>query len=335
MKRIFDKPRGQMMVLYSAALAFALAGAVALCTDVGVMYMDWQHMQKIADASALAGANYLDGFKFTGTVGSGCGGKDDATKVACTYAVDNGIAAGDVNATDTATTVTVQAHLDTQPYFFAKVLGMSTYAVSATAVSTAPGPVNNCNGCGLFPAGLQCKAPCKNPNKVAGEPLSFGTKFNSTVINANGNWGWLALDGPGGNVLRTSIENGATGNFAVGDLVNTKPGGNNGPIDQSINNRLGKNNSKCTASPDPCSGGNPNEAIPVGDPCLVIVPVVDFTNLNGTSQTAIEGFAEIYLQGPVDHGNINGCFISTVAADTRTGSGAPNLGPTAPPVLIR
>ncbi len=71
MKRIFDKSRGQMMVLYSAALAFALAGAVALCTDVGVMYMDWQHMQKIADAAALAGANYLDGYglKFGGTAG--------------------------------------------------------------------------------------------------------------------------------------------------------------------------------------------------------------------------------------------------------------------------
>ncbi len=112
--------------------------------------------------------------------------KDDATKVACTYAVDNGVAASVVNVTDDRNHVTVQAHLDTQPYFFAKVLGMSTYAVSATAVSTAPGPVNNCVNCGLFPAGLQCTAPCTNPNKVAGQPLQFGVKFVNVGASATG-----------------------------------------------------------------------------------------------------------------------------------------------------
>lgn len=334
--RLFDKSRGQMMVLYSAALAFALAGAVALCTDVGVMYMDWQHVQKVADAAALAGANYLDGYglKFGGTPGAGCAGeKDDATKVACTYAVNNGLTAAQVTPTDTATTVTVVAHLDTQPYFFAKALGMSTYAVSATAVSTAPGPVNSCNGCGMFPAGLQCAAPCKNPNKVAGQPLTFGVKFVN--VGASGNWGWLNLVGKGGSNLQSNIENGTSGNFAVGDLVDTKTGKTVGPIDKGLNNRLGNNESKCTASPNPCSGGNPSEAIPVGDPCLVVVPVVDFTNLNGNKETPILGFAEVYLQGNVDHGTISGCFIKSLVGDTVTGSGAPNLGALTPPVLTQ
>jgi hypothetical protein len=210
---------------------------------------------------------------------------------------------------------------------------MKTYAVSATAVSTAPGPVNNCNGCGLFPAALQCVAPCTNPNKVAGQPLQFGVKFVN--VGASGNWGWLNLGGSGGSLLKSNIEGGATGNYAIGDLVDTKTGKTTGPIDQGLTGRLGKNESKCTASPNPCSGGNPTESIPVGDPCLVVVPVVDFTKLNGNSQTPILGFAEVYLQGNVSSGSISGCFIKSLVGDTLTGSGAPNLGANSPPVLTQ
>src|SRR5258708_7364715 len=58
MKTIFGKPRGQVMVLYAGVLA-VLLGAIGLCTDVGLMYINWQQLQKAADAAVLAGANYL------------------------------------------------------------------------------------------------------------------------------------------------------------------------------------------------------------------------------------------------------------------------------------
>lgn len=61
MNQIFEKSRGQVMVLYSIAFAFALCGAIAMGTDVAVMYVNWQHSQKTVDAAALAGANYLPG----------------------------------------------------------------------------------------------------------------------------------------------------------------------------------------------------------------------------------------------------------------------------------
>src|SRR5258707_10846483 len=59
-KRVIGKSRGQVMVLYAGVVA-VLLGAIGLCTDVGLMYMNWQQLQKAADAAVLAGANYLPG----------------------------------------------------------------------------------------------------------------------------------------------------------------------------------------------------------------------------------------------------------------------------------
>ena len=52
--------------------------------------------------------------------------------------------------------------------------------------------------------------------------------------------------------------------------------------------------SSCASISDPCSGSNPT-SIPSGDPCLVTVPAVDFTGVNGNKPVAIEGFAQIYI----------------------------------------
>jgi hypothetical protein len=74
MKKTFVNSRGQVAVLY-AGIAAILIGAIALGSDVAVMYVNWQQMQKTADAAAIAGANYLAGYTFTGTPASGCTGE--------------------------------------------------------------------------------------------------------------------------------------------------------------------------------------------------------------------------------------------------------------------
>src|SRR5258708_23633071 len=58
MKRLFGYSKGQMFVLYLAAVP-ALLGAIALSTDVGIMYFNWASMQRAVDGAALAGSNYL------------------------------------------------------------------------------------------------------------------------------------------------------------------------------------------------------------------------------------------------------------------------------------
>jgi putative Flp pilus-assembly TadE/G-like protein len=79
MTRWISTCRGQVAALYAVILV-TLVGAIALGTDVAVMYVNWQHMQKVADAAALAGANYLAGYTFSGTAASGCGSEPEPQK---------------------------------------------------------------------------------------------------------------------------------------------------------------------------------------------------------------------------------------------------------------
>lgn len=339
MNRIFDKPRGQIATMYALALSFALVGALALGTDVAVMYVNWQHSQKTVDAAALAGSNYLNGGitysdPKTGTAyttSTGCSGETSgstpqavATQVACTYAVNNGLAASAVTITPTASTVQVSATESTFPYFFAKALGLTTYTVSSTATANSPGPANSVTS-GMFPAGIQCTSPCTGlGNLVPGQSISFGVKH---VLNLSpSNYQWVGA-GKSAQTLADGIQNGVDGTFSVGDAVVVSSGAKTGPVDSAISARL----ASCPSIADPCAGGNPSN-IPAGDPCLVVVPAVDYSQ----SPVTIEGFAEVYLENTSTRTQLNGCFIQAVAGNTISSSsgGAPNLGPTAPPVLI-
>jgi hypothetical protein len=353
MRKIFGKSRGQVMVLYTAALAFMLCGAVALGTDVAVMYVNWQHSQKTVDAAAVAGANFLDGTSYAGTVDPTCTGQpDNAQKAACTYAVKNGLAAGTLTMTEpivgTAKTIQVSAQETGLPYFFGQALGLSTYTVASSATATGGGTVETVLGSlsqttsnlGLVPLGLQCATPCPAGSLVAGQSVSFGNKFLSNVINdpLAGNWGWLDLDGSGGSGLKNDLAYGASKTYTVGQSVNTDPGAKNGPIKQGLGIRF----AGCPAIADPCNGGNPT-TIPAGDPCLVVVPVVDFAAAakNGKTSMPIETFAEVYLDpATTDSTHINGCYVSAVAGGTlsttttTTTTGSTTfVGSTAPPTL--
>ena len=332
MKKIFSKSRGQIAVLY-AGIAAVLIGAVALGADVAVMYSDWEHVQKTADAAAVAGANYLAGYTFTGTPATGCTGEPDAaTTAACTYAVDNGLAVANLTLTEpTATTIKVVAELSTQPYFFAQALGMSTYAVAASASAAAGGPIGTVT-VGLFPVGLQCTNPCSLSSLDPGQSVSFGSKFVGGL--APGNWQFLDAGG-GDSGLGSAIEYGMTGSYTLGAAITSEPGnkGNSSNVKSGLSARLDSCPSLTT---DPCAdSGNPND-IPAGDPCLVVVPAVDYHGCTGSCSMTIEGFALIYLEpSTTTSTNINGCFVQAVTANSIASSSAPALGALQVPTLTQ
>jgi hypothetical protein len=331
--------KGQMMVLFAGVIA-ALLGATALCSDVALMYVNSIAVQKAVDAAALAGSNYLNAVAFNGTAATGCttanGYSDDAKKAACTYAYNNGIdpsvTGTTFNVTEpTTTTIKVTARRSGLPYYFGKVVGLDTYTVAATASASAGGPVGTVNT-GMFPVGLQCTSPCSLSNMDPGQSVSFGAKFAGGL--APGNWQWLAVGGTGSSSLGTAIASGVTGSYKIGDTITSSPGnkGNSGPVKTGFSSRM----SRCasTAS-DPCSGTNPRDLIPAGDPCLVIVPAVDYHGCAGSCTMTIEGFALIYIEASTSTStHIDGCFISSVASSTLTSLTAPDLGAAMPPGLI-
>jgi Flp pilus assembly protein TadG len=335
MKKSIGVPRGQIAVLY-AAVAIVLVGAIALGTDVALMYANWQHMQKVADASALAGANYQAGYAFTGTPAAGCDGEPDAAqKAACTYAVNNGLASSGVTITEpTTTTVSVVAQQGGLPYYFGKLVGLTTYSVQASATAEAGGPIGTVTE-GMFPVGLQCNSPCNLSNLDPGQSVSFGSKFVGGL--APGNWQWLnptGGSGGGDSMLAAAIQNGASTSFSIGDALQSEPGnkGNSGPVRSALSRRL----ATCPSIADPCTaaGGNPTD-IPPNDPCLVVVPAVNFGGCGGSCNLTIEGFALVYIEpNTTTSTNINGCFVSAMVPNTIASSSAPDLGADQVPHLI-
>jgi hypothetical protein len=351
MKKIFGKSRGQVMVLYAGATV-ALVGVLALCADVAVMYVNWQQTQKVADAAALAGANYLSasGNTFipaTGTLPPGCTG-DDAQKAACTYAVKNGLSASNLNPpiSETASTITVSAQQTGLPYFFGQVLGLSTYAVAAKATAQVAQPPGTTP---IFPIGFNCPGTptqCANgTDSIAGAPLTFGSKFVGGIDP--GNWQWLDTSGGNGGgislleqaILGTAAAAPVTAENADGTCpsgnckIATQPGNaaaNNNQVQKDFASRF--NSTTCPTTPDPCTQP-PGKVVP-GDQCLVAMPVVNFAQC-AANVCAVEGFVQVYIEPGSTTAQINGCYMNTIAAGAIGSSSVANFGPKAPPVLIQ
>jgi hypothetical protein len=345
--------KGQMAIVMTLAIA-TLLGVMALGADVGVMYYQWNQLQKGADAAALAGANYLNGgITFaTANVNAGCTGQsDDAKKAACTYAMNNGLASDPASLTINEPGVNLPAGAPTPnlqvavtrsniPYMFGRVVGLDTYKVAAISAAKSTLPANSVTG--MFPLGMQCTAPCDLTKLAPGAPVPFGVKFTPIVDTggaAPGNWQWLA-SGSGANGLGAAVGSGMSGTFSIGDTITTKTGndGNAGPVKTAWDSRM----SSCASiTPDPCNGGNPSN-IPSGDPCLVTVPAVDFNGCSGNCSTTIIAFAQVYVEPSsrskvTGNGtsNISACYVKAVDGNVVSGGGGLNLGAIEPPKLIQ
>jgi hypothetical protein len=330
-----------------------LLGAIALGTDVAILYLNWVQLQKAADAGALAGAGVLQHEYVTLTSANPSLATSTADGYACADGINDSANRGDAtlcpnpaNNPQYVDTVLytnydpaknqVSIGLQRQvPYFFASLFGMSTGLVKAAAVAVAPKGAGGANG--AFPAVFGCVAPCKSISNLPGSPTSFGNKFTMT---ATGNWGWLNLgQGNGGSQLTTAIVNGVSNTVSIGDSLGTVTGQKTGPINQAWNSLLAEHNTD-TNNLDPntiCNGSNPTN-IPEGDPLLVTVPVGDISGISGGSGTmTVLGFAEVYLTGiAANKGTISGCFVQEVNTKTIGGnSTAPNLGAVPPVALLQ
>ena len=95
-----------MAVVMTLAIG-ALIGAMALSTDVGLLYYNWGLLQKAADSAVLAGANYLP--------------SDPAGAIlsANSFASQNGIQPSEVSSTVVADGFWTKADLCTDQYLAA------------------------------------------------------------------------------------------------------------------------------------------------------------------------------------------------------------------------
>jgi Flp pilus assembly protein TadG len=345
--------KGQMAVVMTLAIA-TLLGVMALGADVGVLYYNWAQLQKAADAAALAGAGKLTGQPDpSGTVqaeavlyanGYAClNGIDDPSNAAPAVCSSPSVVPNytdkilftTVDSGNTQVSISVNRQL---PYFFGKMVGLKTGAVTVLATAAVK-PAGSAKG--IFPAILNCPGtPCVFANLKPN--TQFGVKFTAGVA---GNWGWLDVgQGQGGNQLKNAIDGGGIpGTVSVGDSLNTVTGGKVGPVNQGWSNLLSQHNSVApSVSPSSiCAGTNPADNIPEGDPLLVTVPVGDMSTCsNGNCNITVTGFALVYLtdlsvSGQASNATISGCFVSAIPNNTVGSTNAPALGALGKPILIQ
>lgn len=285
--------RGQIVVVMTGAIA-VLLGAIALCTDVGLLYWNWGLLQKAADASVLAGGNYLP--------------SDPATSVsvATNYAGLNGIASNEIVSTNVASdnmSISIQLRRRV-PYYFAQLVGLSSGVVTARA-SAGLQSVSSVNQ--LVPVGIDSRTT-----------YTYGQQVNLTTGQYGpGNWGPLAFGDTGASTFASNVQYGYVGQFSIGQMLLTQPGMMTGPTRTAFNARI-------IAGADMYPDGT-FASHSMDDPRLLTVPMVDYADINGSSQVPLLGFAELWLASIDSNLTITTYFIRQVANGTPSPN-APNYG---------
>jgi hypothetical protein len=294
LRRHSSSEHGQILVLMTMCLP-ALIGAMALVADVGVLYFNWQLLQSAADAGATAGVSYLPSFPAL------------AISTAGSFAKTNGIAANEIiSVTVLANNTEVNIQLKRSiPYSFALLLGLIAGTVSAQATAQIQ-TIGKASG--VTPIGVDFQT-----QYAAGQPV---TLMENQV--GPGDWGPLALGGTGASNLSHNIEYGYQGQVAVGDEVSTEPGQQLGPIRSAFNFLINEGQSV-----DP-GGTFANHTF--NDPRVLIVPMVDFSTAQGSSQVLVKGFAVLWLVSVDNSANIQTYFIDQVVPGSTPDSTVPNYG---------
>ena len=284
-------PKGQAMFIVILALP-VIVGALTLVMDVGNLYYNQVSMQVAADSGVLAGALYLPSYP------------SQAVSVAQDYAQRNGIKAGEivsctVSPDNKTVLITTSRNL---PCFFCQVLGEGT-AHADTAPST-----ETTSGTGIKVGASALIVPIKAATGVVPIGLNSGTDLNfGNVVQLKqgqvgpGNWSPLALGGTGADNYRTNVQNGYPGSVSVGDSLQTETGNMVGPTNQAFQDRISRGNNQFS------TGTFQNHDL--NDPRVMLIPIVDFSNINGSSQVPMKGFAMMWIVSVSGQGTITCYFI--------------------------
>jgi len=286
---------GGQSTIMLAILLPSLVGAMALGIDISVFYFNWAKLQRAADACALAGAAYLPGNTTL------------ATSTANDFASRNSIADSEMVSTVIAPdqkSITVQ-YSRIVPYYFARVLGLSSGQVAARATAA----IQIAGGArGIVPVGVQYNTT-----------YSYGQQLTLLQGVGPGNWSSLALGGTGASNYRTNLEYGYQGLVSVGDMVATETGVMAGPNKQGFDARIAAGLSQFP------SGTFSDHSL--SDPRAVVVPMVDFGGIAGSSQVPVQGFAVLWVSSVSSNGrDITASFIEQTVPGSEPGTSSSNFG---------
>jgi len=266
--------KGSAVVLLTLAISI-LAGAAALVADIGVAYVRQQRLAVAADAAALAGGQKLHL------------GPRQARQAALDNAVKNGFSSDEIAITLEQDNQSLSVRIKSpMAAFFAPVLGLGgggDLSAAARVESGTPTAIH-----GAAPLGIR-----QQPFIIGQQyTLKVGAGDQDEIIGlGSGNFGALALGGPGAKKYRENLTHGYSGILRVGDVIETQTGNISGPTKRAIDFRL--------AQPHPphCSP----ESRARDCPRLLLTPVYEPVESKGNQVKAVRivGFAAFYIEeGP-------------------------------------
>lgn len=293
MKLLLKEEKGAVIIIV-ALLMVVFLGITALVVDGGMLYVEKQKLQDITDAAALAGAQELP----TAT--------DKATAQANQAITLNEANPNlfNINFNENKHVIKVRAEKSVE-LVFAKALGFDQAKVGAVSKVEIGTLVS---GRGAVPVGIEYTSQ-----------IAFGDIKQLKVEDATiGNFGALALAGPGANLYEEDFKNGYEYELRVNQVIDTQTGNLAGPTARAVNFRL----AACPTST--------YQNHPVDCPRIVLVPVFEsvFTQQNQVKQVKIVGFANFFIENVSSDSKsaeIVGRFIEAVDSG-EVGTSSPNYG---------
>ncbi|WP_053218281.1 pilus assembly protein TadG-related protein [Virgibacillus senegalensis] len=293
-KNIARQQDGNALVLVALAMAAVLA-LTGLVVDGGHLYWNKAHLQKAANAAALSGAQEI------------VNSQENIDRVV-TEILEAHEAEGSLLEATVENERQLNVVLEKQvPVFFSSIFGVEHIPIKVKAKA------------GLSPMGEAVGAvPLGIDESV---PLQYGETYQLKVDagdSAAGNFGVLALEGPGAKSYGDSLMYGFDDLLQVGDIVNTQTGNIAGATRSGINYRM-----------DLCpnwEGGTELRDCPRIMLVIVYKPYSQTTNQ--MKSVEITGFAYFYVterMGNTDD-SIKGIFIKRAGAGSEGQGNPPDRG---------
>lgn len=298
--------RGQVIIIV-ALLIVSLVGMTALVIDVGSLYQERRHLQTVADAAALAGAQELPE------------SPSNAILVAINYAASYGV---DITPNDVEIsqfyvlndTITVTPSNPDTPVYFAKVFGINSVNVVTTATAMVGKPKNHND---VVPWGVKLD-PGEDWEDWLSEQTQKTLKYGPKSYEKNeGNFYALDLDpnephpSGGANEYYPRIVYGYKDDLEVGVTVWTEPG-NMGKTKTKVYERLAEHGDGTIHDFDELVVDG---KLFIKNGQFVLVPVIHtLVDPAGAEQVEILAFApfiitDVVSSGP-NKGEVIGKFVS-------------------------
>ena len=293
-----SREKGAALIM-TALMVTGLVVMAGLVLDTASLVYQRTRMQVAADAAALAGARGLtNGSAFAIAQAQSMAAKNGYTLPAEAISIENG----------SRMTVTLETPVNS---LVGRVLQVMTPGASSNLAK--PFQVGATSTADLR---FQHQSEGLRPFGVPEQDFHPGIEY---VLKAGaggsirGNFQALALDGPGANLYRNAILNGAQTSLKVGDLVSTEPGNIVGPTVSAINQLIGPDQ---TGYRDATQGAK--------TPRVITVPLLSssYFAAHGRSNVTIAGFARFYITYTTSRGEVYGRFIDRLSRPEVPGTGS-------------